>query len=304
MLIVDDETHIHQYIITHDVTTTLDTISTLAIIKRQPVLDTALQLQAQLQIVNFPNVTGAEGGLSPYETLHSLIKLAVSPYFDQLPRTRDGHSADKAVDGDTKPGVPMAKKRLAELELSLLQLQQNTEISEVVLAIHPIIHGALANALADNTRPSVSHVSEELLTDSTFLNHLQNNVNSWIKAIQQITKKSRDPGDGSASQEISFWIGMEDALADVEKQLKSDAVMLTLDVLKQAKRFHATVSFIADTGLKEAHETGITRLKRHGLSVSFSLQSVDARFSARRLAKRNFDEEVYRSSYPDIQSLE
>jgi dynein heavy chain 1 len=27
---------------------------------------------------------------------------------------------------------------------------------------------------------------------------------------------------------------------------------LTLDVLKTAKRFHATVSFIADTGLKEA----------------------------------------------------
>jgi dynein heavy chain 1 len=28
--------------------------------------------------------------------------------------------------------------------------------------------------------------------------------------------------------------------------------VLTLDILKHAKRFHATVSFIADTGLKEA----------------------------------------------------
>jgi len=31
---------------------------------------------------------------------------------------------------------------------------------------------------------------------------------------------------------------------------------LTLDILRTAKRFHATVSFIADTGLKEATEKG------------------------------------------------
>lgn len=29
---------------------------------------------------------------------------------------------------------------------------------------------------------------------------------------------------------------------------------MTLDILKHAKRFHATVSFIADTGLKEGME--------------------------------------------------
>lgn len=33
-------------------------------------------------------------------------------------------------------------------------------------------------------------------------------------------------------------------------------IALTLDILKHAKRFHATVSFIADTGLKEGMELG------------------------------------------------
>ena len=31
---------------------------------------------------------------------------------------------------------------------------------------------------------------------------------------------------------------------------------MTLEILKHAKRFHATVSFIADTGLKEGMELG------------------------------------------------
>lgn len=35
-------------------------------------------------------------------------------------------------------------------------------------------------------------------------------------------------------------------------------IALTLDILKHAKRFHATVSFIADTGLKEQMELGMS----------------------------------------------
>jgi dynein heavy chain 1 len=40
-------------------------------------------------------------------------------------------------------GIPMTKKKFAELELSLLHLQQNVEIPETHLVIHPIIHKAV-----------------------------------------------------------------------------------------------------------------------------------------------------------------
>ena len=49
---------------------------------------------------------------------------------------------------------------------------------------------------------------------------------------------------------------MESALEKIEEQLRGDGVMLTLDVLKHAKRFLATVSFLADTGLKDASDRG------------------------------------------------
>ncbi|KAG4218077.1 hypothetical protein PC116_g33443, partial [Phytophthora cactorum] len=47
---------------------------------------------------------------------------------------------------------------------------------------------------------------------------------------------------------------MESALEGIEAQLRSEGVTLTLEILKHAKRFQATVSFTADTGLKEAME--------------------------------------------------
>lgn len=40
-------------------------------------------------------------------------------------------------------GIPMAKKKIAELELSLLHLQQNVEIPEISLNIHPVVQRAI-----------------------------------------------------------------------------------------------------------------------------------------------------------------
>ncbi|XP_015686723.1 cytoplasmic dynein 1 heavy chain 1-like, partial [Protobothrops mucrosquamatus] len=70
-----------------------------------------------------------------------------------------------------------------------------------------------------------------------------------------VTKLDRDPASGTALQEISFWLNLERALYRIQEKRESPEVLLTLDILKHGKRFHATVSFDTDTGLKQALET-------------------------------------------------
>jgi dynein heavy chain 1 len=53
-------------------------------------------------------------------------------------------------------------------------------------------------------------------------------------------------------QEITFWLNIERALYKIQEQMSSPEVTLTLEALKLGKRFHATISFDSDTGLKEA----------------------------------------------------
>ena len=62
----------------------------------------------------------------------------------------------------------------------------------------------------------------------------------------------RDPSVGTALQEVSFWLNLERALLNIQEMRDSSEVQLTLDILKHGKRFHATVSFDTDTGLKQA----------------------------------------------------
>lgn len=64
----------------------------------------------------------------------------------------------------------------------------------------------------------------------------------------KVTKLDRDAGSGTSLQEMTFWLNLERALQKIAQKRESDEVTLTLEALKCGKRFHATVSFDADTG--------------------------------------------------------
>ena len=82
---------------------------------------------AQLRVISLSD------GCSPYETLHSYVSSAVAPFFKSF--VRESGKADR--DGD-KMATSMEKK-IAELEMGLLHLQQNIDIPEISLTVHPLI---------------------------------------------------------------------------------------------------------------------------------------------------------------------
>lgn len=182
---------------------------------------------------------------SPYETLHSFISKTLAPYFKSY--VKESGRADR--DGDKM--APSVEKKLAELEMGLLHLQQNIDIPEISLIIHPNVQTTIKRFADENKKPKVNDFGDKV-EDSTFLNQLQNGVNRWIKEIQKVTKLDRDPSSGTALQEVSFWLNLERALYRIQEKRESLEVALTLDILKHGKRFHATVSFDTDTGLKQA----------------------------------------------------
>ncbi|KAJ3260954.1 hypothetical protein HK103_006909 [Boothiomyces macroporosus] len=156
--------------------------------------------------------------------LYSYLHYAITPYYVQ--------DKDKQT-----------IKKLAELELSLAQLQQTVNIPEIQLKFNPIIV-----ELAEQKTPFA-----HLLQDSSFLNAIQKDVKIWINEIHKVTLLENEIIENTRN-EIEFWIQMEKHLNMIDSQLNDEKVLLTLEILKQAKRFHATVGFIADTGIKEATE--------------------------------------------------
>ncbi|KAG5455414.1 MAG: hypothetical protein BJ554DRAFT_5177, partial [Olpidium bornovanus] len=211
---------------------TPNTVGTLAVIKTSSVIDPVRPLQGQLQLTNLPGAASVDvlGGVGsgPYEALHSYIHYAVSPFFNayvsskQAPtdttatRARDEKDSKLGAHVRHHAGIPMTKKKIAELELSLLHLQQNVEIPDISLTIHPAVQRAVNQVsefaavrvqpkwnprLTQGTRVVIDAVEPKLLADSSFQNRLQADVNGWIKEIQKVTNLSRDPASGTAIQE-------------------------------------------------------------------------------------------------------
>lgn len=138
----------YSYSVSQEITYLPTHVGSLAIIKRTPTLDPSRPLQNQIQLINLPGApnAGEPGQTSAYEFLHSYIHFAVSPYFNAYVNARHGttgNETSKSKNEDNKMGVPMAKKKMAELELSLLHLQQNVEIPDISLNIHPVVQKAV-----------------------------------------------------------------------------------------------------------------------------------------------------------------
>ena len=250
----------YTYTLSSEISSASTTVSSVAFIKRPAPIDPALPIAAQVQVMNLPglaslnNAQAQQGtSMSPYQILHLLLHHGLSPYFEAYTRNQETVAGVKPrADTEVKTGIPGTKKKFAELELGLMHLQQNVEIPALNLPLHEVVQAALKEAEAKGIKPSVELIPSAVLDSSAFTNSIQNTVNGWIRSIQTITKMSRDPDSESASPEVNFWLSMESALEGIEAQLSSDGVKLTMDILRHAKRYQPTLSFAADTGLKDA----------------------------------------------------
>jgi dynein heavy chain 1 len=103
-------------------------------------------------------VTTPAAQSTPYDGLHSLVHWGVAPWFDSYVSSKqsllegptNAKKGNEAQMGKSPlqtyltAGIPVTKKRFAELELSLLHLKQNVEIPEARLSVHPAVRKAVA----------------------------------------------------------------------------------------------------------------------------------------------------------------
>ena len=69
------------------------------------------------------------------------------------------------------------EKKIAELEMGLLHLQQNIDIPEISLAVHPTVAAVIKRCSEEGVKAKVADFGDKV-EDSSFLNALQNQVSN------------------------------------------------------------------------------------------------------------------------------
>lgn len=219
------------------------------LIKRGLVIENDKNFPSQMRIISLADS-------SPFETLHSYISNTFAPYFKSY--IKRGIYEQNVNDATNSPGsmikdqfVSMMEKRIDEVEMGFLHLQQNIEIPEINIDIHPFVVQIIKKCTDENRKHKYDDCADSL-EDANFLNQLQTSVNRWIRDIKNVSKLDRDPSTGTAIQEINFWLNLEKALNKIIEKRDSPEVSLTLDILRYGKRFIATVGVDSSiTSLKE-----------------------------------------------------
>ena len=86
--------------------------------------------------------------------------------------------------------MPSVQKKMNELEVGLLHLQQNIDIPEISLTIHTTIAATVKRTTEAGKKPSVEDLGP-LVSDSSFLNALQKDVSRWIREIGRASCRER-----------------------------------------------------------------------------------------------------------------
>ena len=246
------------YTLSAEVLYTSRTTSCVAFLKRPAPISPDVPISKQVSVVNLPlpgmigaSDTGAT--VSPYESLHSLVRGALTPFFEAAARGSESANDRLRADGEAKTGISGARRKLADLEVSLQNLQQNIEVEAPRLRIHEAVQAQLAETNG-NWQTAAMQIPDAAVSDSMLLNKLQNMANDWIKQIRDFTRIADERPVGTTTQEKNFWLAMEGALDAIEAQLGSGGVQLTMKILEKAKRHGITASFSSDTKLKETKD--------------------------------------------------
>lgn len=100
-------------------------------------------------------------------------------------RTYDINTTQFCLLSDGDKMAPTVEKQIIELEMGLLHLQQNIDIPEITLPVHPVVSQTIKKCADENRRPKVEDFGDKV-EDAQFLNALQSGVNRWIREIQKV----------------------------------------------------------------------------------------------------------------------
>ena len=164
------------------------------------------------------------------------------------------------------------EEKLRELDIALGQCRRTTlgRIPHIVLKPHAVIAAAASAASESGGGKKGLDLDSvglsSYLHDDTFLNEVQSTVNHWIVQIRKVTtlpnstpfpsssgdETEQDSASHADLEEVTFWLGLEEALHNIQSELDSPPVALTVSLLKAAKRFVATAALENNTGLDAA----------------------------------------------------
>ena len=186
-------------------------------------------------------------------TLTSLVSSMSSP--------TDGSSSATSPSGSSET-LDLVINKMRELDVAIIASSRSARLPHIVLNVNERINTVVSKKQTDKVDWDVLQL-RDCLNDDSYLNTIQTGVSQWIDQIRQITVLPSSTVNASSSfndmspiitaiEEITFWTQLSTELQSIQDQLHSPGVEITVAMLRETKRFVATLALENNTGLEQA----------------------------------------------------
>jgi len=204
-------------------------------------------LSAQLQVLNFSSEGSNDMNVFIY--MQNYIQNALSPLFNSYQNAViGGESTSTNIKSNT---FATLQNKMTELIFLLNQSQKSSEIPNVRLECEPELKKKIEEIRNKSGRePTAEDFSDKVNED--YVMKLIDTINRWKVDISSILKLDRQVSQGNSLQEINFWKDYESTLNNIQKQLDSVEVQLTLKIVRNAKKYFVIQGFEEDTKMEKS----------------------------------------------------
>ena len=144
-------------------------------------------------------------------------------------------------------------KKMKEIEYNMSSIYNVQSIPSVPALTVPIHIQQIYDKNMDNL--SLYYELFEQEQHNELIQEVQCSVTSWTAEIHKVAKiTGRNLTFEFLSYETVYWNKYKSIQNQLEENIKRPQIHLCLELLKRAKKFHITMGFFADSGLKEAFE--------------------------------------------------
>ena len=186
-------------------------------------------------------------------TLTSLVSSMSSP--------TDGSSSATSTSSSNET-LDLVINKMRELDVAIIASSRSARLPHIVLNVNERINAVVSKKQTDKVDWDVLQL-RDCLNDDSYLNTIQTGVSQWIDQIRQITVLPSSTVNASSSfndmspiitaiEEITFWTQLSTELQSIQDQLHSPGVEITVAMLRETKRFVATLALENNTGLEQA----------------------------------------------------
>jgi dynein heavy chain 1 len=192
------------------------------------------------KVLNVLSLGSLETDFNPYDLTQNCIQNTFLPMFNNM-KNVNKESKEKEME-DIK-NLNLIKKKLSDLQLTLIRNNKMLELTDVTLQYNPTLKGLVQTSKFEGKELKPEDIPKELMDDPAFINGLVDSVNEFKEKTLEFMHIYNEKSFDSVLDEIQFYELYSEKIANLNRTIQSDDIKTILGILKHKKKFASTMDF-------------------------------------------------------------